>query len=399
MMNWKKILFEVDLLGKLPARKAVRVRQKRSWREKPAWRGPWYAGQATKRRHLVLFTVQSLSIVRCNAPLTRGLAEAAMDAPPIRLTRLLYAIRDDLAAGSSFADSIAKYTRFFPAWYVDLIRSGESTGNLVASLSSALNQLQTSQEFARKVRGWGFYLGGVFAFQLAMCAFIAWYLLPTFAEIQKDFGTPPPAIARWFLDLWSNPEFRRPINLSFALLAITVFVKLFVVRTDRGLGPYVRRHLRRALLFVPFINVILVKWNLHHFSNVLSTLLDARVPLDTALGDCAALSLDAPYRSAVVRIQSRVEQGQTLTQAIETERVFPRPFKLLVGLGENAGKLPECIDRLGKMYEREAVKIARIAVDVIGPLAVIALGVVVLVIELATFGSIANIYESLLNSL
>jgi general secretion pathway protein F len=90
------------------------------------------------------------------------------------------------------------------------------------------------------------------------------------------------------------------------------------------------------------------------FTQQLSTLIDAGIPLDRALGILADLSVSARLRQIVQDVAQSVRTGSTLADALS--RHHPRPFSRLyintVRAGEKGGVLEAALRRLAEHLEQ-----------------------------------------------
>ena len=108
----------------------------------------------------------------------------------------------------------------------------------------------------------------------------------------------------------------------------------------------------------------------------LATLLQAGLPLDSALQTLSNVSTAMPVKSMVKRIQERVRSGLSLSSAMaEHDRVFNRLYLNMVRAGEAGGSLSVVIDRIAGYLERSGELRASIITALIYPaiLVVIAL--------------------------
>lgn len=390
-MNWKDFLFDVDLFSGVS-------RKGRVYGPRRRWRGPRYLNSQRLRNDQLLVTSLIAAMVRCNAPIAEGLEVAASDAPSFRLAQILFSLRDGLASGQSLSDSMSNYPKFFPAWYVDLVRAGETTGTLAAVLGETLDHIRDADATRRTLRGWVAYLACVLAIQLAIGAFLLTYILPQFVEVLNDLGAAPPWTAR-LQRIWNHPWLREPAFVGVALAASIAIIKMLFFPAQHGIGRRLRGLLRAGLLYVPALRQPVAKANLAAVSSVLGRLLAARVPLDQALDDCAALALDRPYQGALARAGERVRAGVPLAEAIAADNRFIPSFRAMVALGESAGRLPEALARTAALYRRDIVKSTKTALDIIGPVGVLLLGGLTLLVLFGAFGSLARMYMALLESL
>ncbi|GMU94117.1 MAG: hypothetical protein AMXMBFR4_31750 [Candidatus Hydrogenedentota bacterium] len=390
-MNWKDFLFDFDLFSGVSRRGHVYGPRRR-------WRGPRYFNYRHLRKDQLLVTGLIATIVRCNAPLTEGLEVAASDAPSFRLAQILFSLRDDLGSGQSLSESMSNYPRFFPAWYIDVVRAGESSGTLVTALRETVDYLRETEAARATLRGWIAYLAFVLIFQASVGAFLLTYILPEYLETLKDFGVQPGWVTR-LQEVWNHRWLREPAFVSLAIVFSIATIKMLMFPRQSGIGRSLRSAIRTGLLYVPVLREPAAKANLTAISSVLGRLLAARIPLDEALEDCAALTVDRPYRSALARTADRVRTGMSLTHAVAADRRFIASFRAMVALGESAGRLPETLTRTAALYRRDVVKTIKMILDVVGPLGVFALGGITLLVLLAAFGSLAHMYMALLESL
>lgn len=85
----------------------------------------------------------------------------------------------------------------------------------------------------------------------------------------------------------------------------------------------------------------------------LSTLLQAGLPLDSALQTLSNVSTSLPVKTMINRIQERVRGGLSLSSAMaEHDRVFSRLYLNMVRAGEAGGSLNVVIDRIAGYLER-----------------------------------------------
>lgn len=120
------------------------------------------------------------------------------------------------------------------------------------------------------------------------------------------------------------------------------------------------------------------------FTRQLATL--SRVsPLEEALNTIAAQSERAATRAVIGSVAQGVVEGRPLSEAMAREpRSFPALYRAMVSAGEQAGALPEILDRLAALLERQA----QVRGKVIGALAypaVLAVLATAIVIALLAF--------------
>jgi len=410
--NWRDILY-IDLWsllrGDRPPRSALpvwvrrrQVRPKRErlgpvYRRRTSWTGPRYFRRSKWYSDLVRVTNQLASIVHCNAPIIEGLESAALDAPSARLEDVFLALREDISLGGSIAEAMENRPRFFPRYYVDLVAAGEKTGNLHESFTKLTDHLVRGEPFRQAAAGGALYFSVVFAIQCTVVSFLMVKVIPTFVAILADFDIAPPRSTRALVRTtdWMAAKWWLVLVCAGAVLILwRLFLRLY---RQRGLSNRAVGSLGMCSLV---LRRIISKRNLGHIASVLDMLLTGGVPLDSALDDAASLDVNPLYASLMRRLTERVRRGETLHEAIGTERwLVPRSFRTLVSIGESSGLLPEAFKRIADLYRRDVLKMNRILGDTIGPIVVFVLGAITLFINGSVFAILVRMTESILDSM
>ncbi|MCR4328087.1 MAG: type II secretion system F family protein [Patescibacteria group bacterium] len=131
------------------------------------------------------------------------------------------------------------------------------------------------------------------------------------------------------------------------------------------------------------------------FFRQLSTLLEARIPLNAALRSLQAQTVNPTLKEAVFEVAESIDSGLSFSQALERRQgVFSEFYVAMVRAAETTGKLDEIIDFLADYTEKEDL----IARKTMGAMAYPALvvgmfGVVALVLVVFVFPQIRPVFE------
>jgi type IV pilus assembly protein PilC len=121
--------------------------------------------------------------------------------------------------------------------------------------------------------------------------------------------------------------------------------------------------------------------NLAMFTRQLSVLMTSGTPLVQALGSLERQSADKSWRNVVASLRLKVEEGATLSQAMEARPdVFDPVCRSLIAAGESGGSFDTMLDRLATLTRRQM----HVRNAVVGALIYPALLIVVAVGVLAT---------------
>lgn len=183
-MNWKTYL-KSDLSRLFGKGRPIHERHESRGKK---WRGHFYRRKMLWQRDLVVVTSQLAAIARCNAPLVEGLSHAAAAAPNGRVQDVLLAVRADIARGNSLSESMNAIIRFFPRFYVDMVKAGRESGKLAENLQALIGLVQQTNATTRTIRGWSMYLTLLLVAQLSILSFLTTYVLPQLLKSSRTSG-------------------------------------------------------------------------------------------------------------------------------------------------------------------------------------------------------------------
>jgi type IV pilus assembly protein PilC len=114
------------------------------------------------------------------------------------------------------------------------------------------------------------------------------------------------------------------------------------------------------------------------FTRQLATLLEARLPLNTALRTLYGQTANQGLRESILQVSQDVDAGLALSQALERQsEVFPPFFVSMVRSAEVTGNLDQVVGFLADYTEREALLVDKARSALIYPAIVIGLFIIV----------------------
>ncbi|MCX5680784.1 MAG: type II secretion system F family protein [Candidatus Omnitrophica bacterium] len=99
---------------------------------------------------IVTFTRQLYDLVDAGIPLLRALRLLSGQDSNIQMKKMLEETADFIQDGGSLSDGFARYPQTFPSLYVNLVRSGESSGHLNIVLGRLADFLEKDQQNSTK---------------------------------------------------------------------------------------------------------------------------------------------------------------------------------------------------------------------------------------------------------
>ena len=262
-------------------------------------------------------------------PIGRALDTLTAQPGSGRLKRALSSIQATVTGGATLADAFGRQTRVFPSMHVSIIAAGEASGNLEESLQSLANLVERGMMLRRKLVS-----GLVYPF----------LLFHAIAVI--------PAVVRL---LFPSTQSVFPVDPLMPLLVLYgALLGVFLACKILGAVGAVISILEAVLLVLPVLGGIWRKITLARFSRFLATLVRSGLPILQSIGTSAEASGSRALRRAAHRTASRVEGGESLSEAFQCSRLFDPMFVNMVATGEESGRLDEMLDKVAEYSEGQA---------------------------------------------
>ncbi|MBV8776508.1 MAG: type II secretion system F family protein [Alphaproteobacteria bacterium] len=311
--------------------------------------------------------------------LDRALRFVVDTAAKPRHRAILGQIRDKVHRGSSLAGALAAEPHSFPKLYVGLVRAGEASGTLAATLARLAALIERERGLAASVRSALIYPALLVVAATASVVLLLEFVLPQFAPIFEQAGAQLPTPTRVLLAVG---------QIVGAMGPWLVLVLLIAALAGRRLlqRPALRLRWDAFVLRLPVIGQLVRETLAARLSRTLATLLQNGVPLIAALG-IAEEALD--NRAAVAAVQAGAEaarRGGGLARALGARGVFPPRTIQLLALGEETAQLPEMAFKAAEIHEAQVrLRVERL-VALMVPTITIVMGILIggIIVSLVT---------------
>ena len=303
------------------------------------------------KKELTLFTRQLATTLSAGLPLLRILSLLHKKTRSGSLHAVLEQTGQDLQHGTSFSEALAKHTRVFDSMYLNMIRVGEAGGNLSDTVTRLAQMLEKETALQRKVKGALFYPGFVLLFTVVigycMLAFLMPMFTPMFENSGMDIKNQYPLT--WLLmngSQWcSNP---RTMAITFIVLGVIALLLKLVLQTKPG------RLVRDYMLYhAPLFSTMVQQAAAARFCRAFSTLLKSGVPLLQSLQLVADSSGNLVISNSIARVARNIQSGDRISETLESVGVFPDLVVQMAAIGEEAGSLPEMLEKVAEYFEEE----------------------------------------------
>jgi len=335
---------------------------------------------------LALVTRQLATLVASGMPLDHALAAVAEQADHPGAVRVLLAIREQVAAGESFAGALSRFPRTFSELYRGLVAVGAESGQLGGVLTRLADYLEARQVLRQKFTMALIYPALVTVIALAVIATLLLYVVPQIVAVYQQGRQTLPWLTRALI---ASSDFVRATGWYWLglLVVVTVTVSL-LLRHERW-----RERWQALLLATPVVGSVLSGLDTARFASTLSILTGSGAPLMRALETAAGVIWARPIRRAAHAASAHVREGVSLARALASQRVFPPLLVHLVANGEQSGQLPAMLDRAAREQDADVERRLTWLAALVQPILIVFMGGIVLVLVLAVMLPIVSMNQ------
>jgi len=291
---------------------------------------------------------------------------------------LLSEVRGTLEKGQPFYTTFLKYPKYFSSVFVNLIKAGESSGNLEIVFNDLSNSLQRDQELRRNIKSALTYPMILLVGSVGILILLVSFALPKIATIFTDSVNQIPPFSKvvFAVGLFLN----KFIWLFLIVLVfLVVFGWYFFFKTLSG-----RKIAERFAYKVPVISKVLKHIALQRFATTLSSLLKSGLPILDSLEITADAVGSEELRASLMRVSREgIAKGLTIGDAFRREEAFPRVVANLIAISEKAGHTEDILETLASFYESEIESSIKTLVRFLEPALLLGIGLIIGVIALA----------------
>jgi type IV pilus assembly protein PilC len=328
-------------------------------------------GRKITNKDLALFTRQLSTMLRAGVPLMQSFDIVGRGHANPSMARLMNDIRMDIETGTSLNQAFRKYPIYFDALFCNLVAAGEQAGILETLLDRLAMYQEKTLALKGKIKKALFYPVSIIMVAILVTVVIMIFVIPSFKSVFTSFGADLPAptllviaMSDFFVKYW------------YILFGIAFGGFYFLIQAWRR-SPKVQAIVDRSLLKLPVLGAMLEKASIARWSRTLATTFAAGVPLVEALDSVGPASGNYVYKEATKSVQTEVNVGTSLAQAMQNTGVFPTMAVQMTQIGEESGSLDSMLSKVADYYEREVDETVDALASLMEPMIMVILGTVI----------------------
>ncbi len=295
-----------------------------------------------------------------------------------RLYSAICDLRRKMEEGLSLHEAMATNRSVFSELWINLVESGEASGNLAGVLSRLAGYLERKARFRNKIISALIYPVILMIVGMAALLFLTVKIIPSFATLFSGFNVKLPALTMMLIGA-SNFIRRFLPLLAVGIIAVIFLVKGYISRPE-GRKKY-EGFLFRLPIFGDFFRDLVVE----RFSSEMTTLIESGVPILYAL-EISERSVSNLVMSEIIRnVKEGVRQGRSLSAPMEKSGFFEPMVVQMVNIGEEVGDLSGMFKKINSFYQESVETFLTRFTSMFEPIMLVVIGIIIGVMVVGMF--------------
>ena len=343
---------------------------------------------SVKSEELVVFTRQLSTMISAGIPLLESLEILNEQATNPGFAFCLDAVIEGIRGGSDLSASMERFPRVFSHIFVSMIKAGEVSGQLDEILIRLAEYQEASAKLKRDIRSAMTYPVVSLVLVLGITSFLMIGIVPKFQDVFSSLDIELPGLTKLVLGISLGAQ-KYALQILAAAAGVVVLITAWK-RTEKGQYQW-----DWLMLRMPIFGQLFQKVALSRFSRTFSTLIRSGVPILGALEIVSNTSGNKVISSAIDAARENVRQGDTLSEPLAANPIFPPMVTKMIGIGEKSGSLEILLEKISIFYDDQVSASVKALTSMIEPLMIGVMGFLVGGIVLAVFLPIFKLQEKL----
>lgn len=299
---------------------------------------------------------------------------------------MLEKVLEDVKGGAPFSRALAAHQAHFGDFYINMIRSGEISGQMPQVLDRLAGHMQRLRALRESVVSATLYPAILLGVAVLSLVGMLGFVVPQFEKLFKGMGDALPMPTRVVMLLGQGfRHYGLALGLGAAALGWLAWRWL---RTPAG-----RQWWQARLIALPVLGPIVRKYQLTLFARSLGTLLDNGVPLLAALHISVETVTHQALRQALAKMAPLVKEGSRIVPAMRATGVFEPLAINLVRVGEETGRVGAMMNELAAILDRDVETGIKRGLTLLEPALILVLGLLIAAIIVSILLGIISVND------
>ena len=294
--------------------------------------------QKIKQAEVVAFVYKLAGMCSAGLPVTRSLETVEQQTENRAFKHVLSDVRQNIETGSTLKDAFGKHKNIFSNFFVGMLEAGESGGKLAETLEMSAAYMEKQADIKRKVKSAFSYPIVVGIMCIVIVSVLVIFLIPVFSKLYRQLHVELPGPTQVLVNL--SVIVRHWWWLVLLLITAAVFLSRKLSKFPQLKAKWDIFKLNMPV-FATLNRMVVVS----RFMRTFVMLASAGIPFVKALDVGKAVANNSKISEITSQLQQAIEEGNPLADSLRKHDIFPPIITQMVASGEEAGKLPEMLNK------------------------------------------------------
>ncbi len=301
--------------------------------------------------------------------------------------QMLRRVQKRVIEGLALSEAFAEEQDLLPVFYIQMIKMGEQSGNLVRVLTRVADSYDKDAKISAKVMSAVTYPIILTVLMLCVIVLLLTEVLPMFDDVLSSLGGEMPGITRTLMNI--GDFISSYFYILLAVIAALILAVVIMRQSQKG-----RELLDAFKLKLPIHRGITRNICGVRFARNLAMLLRSGIAIATSVRMTAAIVMNARIEALILKAAERIEKGETLREALLSLGLFPGLLLRILAVAENTGHTDDMLDRAADVLEEELDERLTKLTTVLEPALIIVLSVIIGVVLVSVILPVTRIMNT-----
>ncbi len=323
------------------------------------------------QQDITLFTRQMATMLEAGVPLIQSLQLIAENNTKAEMKSILKQICLSIESGAQLSKSLMTICSHFDSFYIDLIATGEETGNLAHAFIRLAKYREKSDALRRKVIKAMIYPCIIMIVAISVTVLMLTVVIPEFENIFNGFGAELPWLTKKIITL------SHLLQNNGWIICINIFTLYVILNQALKKSYRLRMIFSKHILSIPIIGTVITKAIIAKLSRTLATSLSSGLPILYSLQTTSKTTANLYFKTAITSVLQNTAAGMPLYLAMRQTQAFPEMTLQMIMIGEESGKLDDMLNKIAHIYEVDVDNIVDNLGKILEPFIIVFLGLVI----------------------
>lgn len=340
-----------------------------------------YASVSSKE--LVVFFRQLAILIEARVPVVTSLMSIQEQTLNTYFKVALKQIISDIEDGMPLSNAMEKFKDIFPPLSINIIRSGETSGNLKKSIDYVAENIERNYNLTSRVRGALIYPAIILIVFFIVGFIVAAFIVPKLSTMIRDLGADVP----WYTQMVIGVgDFMQVWWWAVAIIILgMVGAVIYYIKTEAG-----QLEMDKIKIKLPIVGVIFQDLYISRFGENLAVLLAGGIPIVQAIRVSSDVIGNSLYRDLLLKAAEEVKNGGNMSTVLRRSTLMPAMVSQMVKIGEDSGQIDSVLTHVAKFYDQETEMMTKNIATLIEPVLMIIIG---LAVGFLAFAVLMPIYD------